>query len=301
MNDTGAGEAGGNDDWGWQSDWPAPAKLNLFLHIIGRRSDGYHLLQTVFRFVDHGDSLRFEPRTDGRIVLANPLPDVAPEADLIFRAATALQATTRSRQGATIHLTKRLPMGGGLGGGSSDAATTLIALNHLWRAELPRERLQKIGLTLGADVPIFVFGRTAFAEGIGEQFTCVEAKPSWYLVVKPPVSVPTEEIFRSKVLRRDSERIVPAAWHEGFGRNDMAPVASALYPAVAHCLKALGSFGDARMSGSGACCFVAFNTQPEANSAWTELQSQSSELSGFVARGLDHHPLWASLRTSSVD
>lgn len=287
--------------WDWTSDWPAPAKLNLFLHIVGRRDDGYHLLQTVFRFVDYGDSLRFEPRTDGRIVLANPLPGVAPETDLIYRAAVALQAATQSRQGATIHLTKRLPMGGGLGGGSSDAATTLIALNHLWRTGLPRQRLQTIGLTLGADVPIFIFGRTAFAEGIGEQFTCVEAKPSWYLVVKPPASVPTVEIFRSHALRRDADRIDPEAWCEDFGRNDMEPVASALYPAVAHCLEALSNFGDARMSGSGACCFVAFTTQAEANSAWAVLQSQLPESTAFVAQGLDRHPLWALLHVGSAD
>jgi 4-diphosphocytidyl-2-C-methyl-D-erythritol kinase len=280
------------DEWNWQSDWPAPAKLNLFLHVVGRRDDGYHLLQTVFRFIDYGDTLRFEPRSDSHIVLANPLPGVLPETDLTYRAAVALQSASNVSQGATIHLTKHLPMGGGLGGGSSDAATTLIALNHLWNTGLSRERLQQIGLTLGADVPVFVFGRTTFAEGIGEQFTGVDAQPSWYLVAKPPVSVPTVEIFKSPTLRRNTAKIEASGWLDGFGNNDMEPVASELYPAVADCLTILRSYGDARMSGSGACCFVSFASQSEAQSAAEALQILSPETSVTVARGLDRHPLW---------
>ena len=277
--------------WDWSDEWPAPAKLNLFLHIVGRRADGYHLLQTVFRFIDFGDSLRFEPRPDGKIVLATPLQNVAPEADLAYRAAIALQAASGCQQGATIHLTKRLPMGGGLGGGSSDAATTLLALNHLWRTGLSREDLQQIGLKLGADVPIFIYGHTAFAEGVGEKFTSVTPQPAWYLVVVPPVSVPTAEIFASSSLRRDTALIDPATWQDGFGSNDMEPVACTLYPAVARSLLALRAYGDARMSGSGACCFVACATEADATAALAGLRRETPGLEGFIAAGVDLHPL----------
>ena len=164
----------------WDRDWPAPAKINLFLHVIGRRADGYHLLQTVFRFIDRADSLRCEARGDGRIVLATPLPGVPPETDLVLRAAQALRAATGATAGVSLHLTKRLPMGGGLGGGSSDAATTLLALNQLWRTGLDSQALQRIGLGLGADVPIFIHGCNAFAEGVGERFTDVDLPPAWY-------------------------------------------------------------------------------------------------------------------------
>ncbi len=179
----------------WTRSWPAPAKLNLFLHVVGRRADGYHLLQTVFRFIDRVDRLRFEPRADGAIVLAMPLPGVPPESDLTVRAARLLQAATGCRQGATIHLEKNLPMGGGLGGGSSDAATVLLALNHLWQTGLARPALEKLGVTLGADVPVFVHGRNTFAEGIGEAFTDVELPAETYLVLHPAVGVPTAAIF----------------------------------------------------------------------------------------------------------
>ena len=195
----------------WNTEWPAPAKLNLFLHIVGRRADGYHLLQTVFRFIDYGDSLRFAPRSDGKIVLATPLEKLADADNLAVRAALALQsasgATRGATRGATIHLTKRLPLGGGLGGGSSDAATTLIALNQLWHTGLSKTQLQTLGLALGADVPIFINGRAAFAEGVGEKFTAVTLPQSWYLVIVPPVNVPTGEIFASPALRCDTAAI----------------------------------------------------------------------------------------------
>jgi 4-diphosphocytidyl-2-C-methyl-D-erythritol kinase len=274
----------------WNDIWPAPAKLNLFLHVIGRRADGYHLLQTVFRFIDCADFLRFEPRHDGKIILAQPLPGVTPETDLTVRAAIALQNASGIDTGATIHLDKRLPMGGGLGGGSSDAATTLIALNRLWGTGLDSPALQRIGLTLGADVPIFIHGHTAFAEGVGERFTDVVAPPDWYLVLVPPVAVPTPTIFRSADLRRDTASIAASDWRPGFGGNDLEVVACALYPEVAQHLEFLRRFGDARMSGSGACCFVAFPNQAAAEAAFA---TRPASMHGFVARGLDHHPLLA--------
>ena len=272
----------------WQNSWPAPAKINLFLHVVGRRNDGFHLLQTVFRFIDYCDWLRFEPRTDARIVLADPIPGVPPETDLTVRAAKALQIATGTTAGATIHLDKRLPMGGGLGGGSSDAATTLIALNRLWNSGLDSPALQRLGLALGADVPVFIHGRTTFAEGIGEQFTNVNAPAESYLVLIPPVAVPTPVIFRSDKLQRDTPAISPADWRAGFGHNDLEPVACSLYGEVAECLTWLRGFGDARMSGSGACCFVGFADRKDAESA---LAACPPNFRGFVAQGLDTHPL----------
>jgi 4-diphosphocytidyl-2-C-methyl-D-erythritol kinase len=272
----------------WDRDWPAPAKINLFLHVVGRRPDGYHLLQTVFRFLDFGDTLRCEPRSDGQIVLAHPLPGVAPEADLTVRAALALRAATGATAGSTLHLEKRLPMGGGLGGGSSDAATTLIALNRLWRTGLDSSQLQQIGLALGADVPIFIHGRTAFAEGVGERFADVVLPAAWYLVLVPDAAVPTPEIFRSAQLRRDTTAIAAGDWRPGFGHNDLEAVACALYPEVARHLGWLRHYGDARMSGSGACCFVEFDQELAAQAA---LAALPADMHGFVAAGLDRHPL----------
>ncbi len=274
--------------WNWHSVWPAPAKLNLFLHVVGRRADGYHLLQTVFRFVDHGDLLRFAPRADGAVLLATPLPGVPPESDLTVRAARLLQAETGCRDGVEIALEKRLPMGGGLGGGSSDAATVLLALNHLWRLGLPRERLQAIGLALGADVPIFVYGRNAFAEGVGEAFTPVALPPAWYVVLEPPVQVPTVEIFRSPALRRDSPPIAARDWHPGFGGNDLEAVAVDLYPAVAEHIGWLSAFGHVRMSGSGACVFAEFEDRQAAEAVLAQLPGG---MRGWAARGLPEHPL----------
>ncbi|MCP5268523.1 MAG: 4-(cytidine 5'-diphospho)-2-C-methyl-D-erythritol kinase [Zoogloeaceae bacterium] len=276
--------------WHWKSAWPAPAKLNLFLHVVGRRPDGYHLLQTLFRFVDHGDWLHFSPRADGDVVLATPLPGVAPESDLTVRAARLLQAETGCRQGVTISLEKRLPMGGGLGGGSSDAATVLLALNHLWQLGLSRERLQVLGLTLGADVPIFVYGRNAFAEGVGEDFTPLPLPPAWYLVLEPPVQVPTLDIFRSPDLCRETPEISPHSWTPGFGHNDLEKVAVELYPVVAEHLAWLAAFSPARMSGSGACVFAEFASREAAE---TVLKQLPQGMRGWVASGLSSHPLIA--------
>lgn len=272
----------------WARDWPAPAKINLFLHVTGRRNDGYHLLQTVFRFIDRCDSLRFSPRADGEIGVARPLPGVDPASDLTVRAARLLRDTVGGRQGVTIALDKRIPLGGGLGGGSSDAATTLLALNRLWNCGLSSPELQALGLRLGADVPVFIHGRTTFAEGVGERFTDLAAPPAWYLVTTPAVAVPTPEIFRAPDLRRDTPAIAAADWFPGFGGNDLEAVACRLYPEVGRHLAWLRSRSEARMSGSGACCFAAFADEAAARAAAAALPPT---IAGFVARGLDVHPL----------
>ncbi len=276
--------------WDWHSVYPAPAKLNLFLHVVGRRADGYHLLQTLFRLVDHGDSLRFSPRADGEIRLATPLAGVPPESDLTVRAARLLQAETGCRQGAEITVDKRLPLGGGLGGGSSDAATVLLALNHLWQLGLPCSRLQQLGLALGADVPVFVGARNAFAEGVGEALQPVDLPPAWYVVLEPPVAVPTAAIFGAPELKRDTAPIAAADWAPGVGGNDLQAVAVARFPAVAEHLRWLAAHGDARMSGSGACVFAEFAS---AQAAQAVLDALPATMVGWVAAGLPRHPLWA--------
>lgn len=281
-----------NPAWTWGSAYPAPAKLNLFLHVVGRRADGYHLLQTLFRFVDYGDTLHFAPREDGQVRLLNPLPGVPEESDLTVRAARLLQQAANCTRGADIRLEKRLPMGGGLGGGSSDAATVLLALNHLWQLGLSRERLQALGLTLGADVPVFIFGRTAFAEGVGEALQAVPAAPAWYLVLQPPVAVPTVDIFRAPELKRDTPAMAAADWRPGLGGNDLEPVACARFPEVARHLAWLQRFGRARMSGSGACVFAEFLDQAGAEAALAQLPP---DMRGWVAPGLDSHPLYGLL------
>lgn len=281
-----------NPAWTWGSAYPAPAKLNLFLHVVGRRADGYHLLQTLFRFVDYGDTLHFAPREDGQVRLLNPLPGVPEESDLTVRAARLLQQAANCTRGADIRLEKRLPMGGGLGGGSSDAATVLLALNHLWQLGLSRERLQALGLTLGADVPVFIFGRTAFAEGVGEALQAVPAAPAWYLVLQPPVAVPTVDIFRAPELKRDTPAMAATDWRPGLGGNDLEPVACARFPEVARHLAWLRRFGRARMSGSGACVFAEFPDQAGAEAALAQLPP---DMRGWVAPGLDSHPLYGLL------
>lgn len=270
--------------------FPAPAKLNLFLHVLGRRRDGYHLLQTAFRFIDYGDELSFAVRADGAIRHTNPLQGVPAEQDLSMRAARALQQETGCREGVDIGILKRLPMGGGLGGGSSDAATTLIALNRLWRTGLSRERLQRLALTLGADVPLFVFGRNAFAEGIGERLRVLRLPPAWYLVLVPELAVSTAEIFAAAELTRNTNAITIAAFSVGQGRNDLEPVVCRRYPQVARHLEWLHHYGDARMTGSGACVFCAFDNEEQARRVLSVLPA---EMRGFVARGLDRHPLWS--------
>lgn len=278
--------------WGWDSAWPAPAKLNLFLHVTGRRDDGYHLLQTVFRFVEHGDELRFAPRADDRIVRQSELAGVPPEADLVVRAARLLQDATGCRNGVSIRVDKRLPMGGGLGGGSSDAATVLLALNHLWQTGLSRADLQRLGLALGADVPVFIFGDNAWAEGIGEELQPVVLPTAFYVVLEPPVTVPTADIFRSPSLRRDTPPLPFAAWTSPpgilLGRNDLEPVATALHPVLRQHIDWLAEFAAARMTGSGACIFAEFASREAAEQVLARLPQG---MCGWVAAGLDRHPL----------
>jgi len=275
--------------WNWNSTWPAPAKLNLFLHVVGRRADGYHLLQTVFRFIDLADSLQFAPRDDSTIVLATPTPGVPPESDLTVRAARLLQEATGCRQGVTIRLAKTLPMGGGLGGGSSDAATVLLALNHLWQTGLPRCELEKLGLALGADVPVFVHGRNTFAEGVGEAFTDVDLPSEHYLVLHPAVNVLTAAIFGAPELKRDTPPIRPAEWRHGQGHNDLEAVACARFPAVAEHLDWLRQWApQALMTGSGACVFAGFPSRTDADTALARLPAS---MSGWIAEGLPEHPL----------
>ncbi len=269
--------------------WPAPAKLNLFLHVIGRRADGYHLLQTVFRFLDHGDTLHLATRRDGAIRLRTPLPGVPVERDLTWRAARLLKAHTGCRLGADIWLDKRLPLGGGLGGGSSDAASTLIALNRLWGLGLERESLQALGLQLGADVPVFIYGRSAFAEGVGERLTPVELAPASYVVLTPPVMVSTAEVFSSPALTRDTPAVKITTLPPGYGHNDLEPVVVANHPVVGTYLDWLRQHGDARMTGSGACVFAAY---PDRAAAEAVFGRRPAGWTGFVADGLGRHPLF---------
>ena len=278
--------------------YPAPAKLNLFLHVVGRRPDGYHLLQSVFRFLDYGDSLDIQVRQDGEIRLLSPLPGIAPEQDLCWRAARLLQAHCGCHRscllGADIRLIKRLPLGGGLGGGSSDAATVLLALNRLWRLDLPRSTLRELALRLGADVPVFVFGHSAFAEGIGEILTPWTPAPASYLVLIPPVQVSTPCIFADPGLTRNTPSVRIAGLLNGYGHNDLEPIACAQHPVVADYLVWLKAYGDARMTGSGACVFVAFSERALAVAALARIRGEhGDQVEGFVADGLDQHPLHA--------
>lgn len=268
--------------------YPAPAKLNLFLHVVGRRPDGYHLLQSVFRFIDHCDSLHFSLRADGKVVRSSQLTGVAPDNDLVVRAARLLQEHTGCKQGVTIAVEKHLPMGGGLGGGSSDAATTLLALNRLWQLDLPRAELQQLGLQLGADVPVFIFGESAFAEGVGEHLQPIHLPPAWYVVLIPPVSVPTAEIFAAPELTRNTTSIKIPLLLTAELHNDLQAVVCGKYPEVAEYLGWLSQQGTARMTGSGACVFAEFDSEDEASRV---LRRKPAEWRGFVARGLDRHPL----------
>jgi len=277
--------------------WPAPAKLNLFLHITGRREDGYHLLQTVFQFLDFGDSLSFQPTDHGLIRLLTPLPGVPAANDLTVRAARLLQRESECSQGVDIRIDKRLPMGGGLGGGSSDAATTLVALNHLWGTGLPVERLAELGLQLGADVPVFVRGQAAWAEGVGEILTPVTLPEPWFVVLVPPVHVATSEIFTAPELTRDCHGITIRDFLGGQGENVCQPLVVKRYPAVAEALDWLGNYAKAMMTGTGACVFAAFQTESRAREVF---EKRPEHWQGFVARGLNRSPLLSRLADAKV-
>lgn len=273
--------------------YPAPAKLNLMLRVVGRRADGYHLLQTVFCFVDYGDSLRFRVRRDGVIRRVNEIPGVPAESDLCVRAARLLQMHTGTKFGADIDLEKHLPMGGGLGGGSSDAATTLLALNALWKTTVPRIQLIEFAEKLGADVPVFVFGQNAFAEGIGERLQALTLPPAWYVVLCPAVMVSTPAVFAHPDLKRDGEKITIQGFFKalkaGGAANDLQAVVVKQHPEVARHLAWLAQQGAALMTGSGACVFAAFDTEAAARRVFAR---RPADMQGFVARGLERHPLY---------
>jgi 4-diphosphocytidyl-2-C-methyl-D-erythritol kinase len=289
---------------------PAPAKLNLFLHVTGRRPDGYHLLQSVFQLIDRSDTLDFDLRADGDIVRVNDVPGVPAEQDLIVRALRALQAEYQRRHGRLppgidVRIAKRLPMGGGLGGGSSDAATALMAANHLWQAGLTDAELMAIGLPLGADIPFFLFGETAFAEGVGEALQAVPGPDCWYVVIEPGVAVPTAAIFTAPDLTRSTKpvRISDFLAHHanskeliGFGRNDLQDVAARLFPPVAEALEWLGRHGAARMTGSGACVFGAFSEQE----AEQVLKQVPAQWKAWKARSLTKHPMKSLLQINEL-
>lgn len=271
--------------------WPAPAKINLFLHIVGKRADGYHNLQTVFQFVDYGDDLYFQINSHAKISRNYDL-GFSEELDLCLRAATLLKRYAASECGVEIGITKRLPIGGGLGGGSSDAATVLIALNVLWNIGLSRQKLAEIGLSLGADVPVFVMGRSAWAEGVGEQLTPLKLAETWFLVLNPQISVSTAQIFSNKHLTAAPEMKKIRALEKGidssFGENQLEAIVRAEYPQVNSLIEWLSEYGQPRMSGSGGSVFMPVSSQQQGLEIFAKRPSYSV---GFVARGLNNHPL----------
>ena len=277
--------------------YPAPGKLNLMLHVLGRREDGYHLLQTVFRLIDRHDRVGVRVRSDSELRRGEPHPDLAEAQDLTLGAARLLKdyAVTRIGPaarllGADIAVEKALPIGGGLGGGSSDAATVLLVLNRLWDLNLPRDELMRLGLGLGADVPLFLFGENALGEGLGERLTALSLPPAWYLVLVPQVAVSTKEIYSHPALTRDTKQLKIPPFFSGQGRNDLEPVVTASYPEVAAHLAWLKQHAaGARMTGSGACVFAEFTDRAKAQA----LQSQLPEtMQGFVTSSLERHPLY---------
>ena len=274
--------------------WPAPAKINLFLHVVGKRPDGYHELQTVFQFLDYGDDLYFDLREDGQICREYDL-GFSEEDDLCLRAAALLKPLAHSSCGVSIGLTKRLPMGGGLGGGSSNAATTLIALNDLWEIGLDRQKLAEIGLQLGADVPVFIMGQSAWAEGVGERLTPINLAENWYLVLNPQINVSTAQIFSHKHLTRAPQMKKIRALEKGidstFGENQLEPIVRAEYPEVNAIFEWLSLHGKPRMSGSGGSVFLPLENKQH---GLTLLQNKPSSTVGFIARGMNIHPLLLS-------
>ena len=273
---------------------PAPAKLNLMLHILGRRPDGYHELQTIFQFLDYGDELSFALREDGEVRLQTEIADVPHDSNLIVKAARALKEQSDCELGVDIWLKKVLPMGGGIGGGSSDAATTLLGLNHLWQLGWDEDRLAALGLKLGADVPVFVRGHAAFAEGVGEILTPVDPEEPWYVVLVPQVSVSTAEIFSDPLLTRDTPPIKVRPVPKGNSRNDCLPVVARRYSDVRNALNLLGKFTEAKLTGTGSCVFGAFPNKAEADKVSALL---TETLTGFVAKGSNASMLHRKLQT----
>jgi 4-diphosphocytidyl-2-C-methyl-D-erythritol kinase len=283
---------------GHPAPWPAPGKLNLFLHVVGRRADGYHELQTAFQFIDLWDSIRFFQRPPGVIERLGTLPGVAAEDDLTVRAArrlaqAAAETGAKLMQGVAIEVEKRLPLGGGVGGGSSDAATVLVALNQLWGTGFDPERLAALGLELGADVPVFVHTRSAWAEGVGERLVTVDFPEPVYLLLRPDVAISTAEVFKAPELTRDSPVITIAGFLQAGGRNDCEPVVRKRYPGVAGALDWLGRFGPARLTGTGSCVFA---PMPDVAQADAVLAGKPAEWQGWVTRGLNRSPLAARLQ-----
>jgi 4-diphosphocytidyl-2-C-methyl-D-erythritol kinase len=277
--------------------WPAPAKVNRFLHIVGRRADGYHLLQTVFQFLDCCDSLSFQVRSDGLILRRGQVSGVPEAGDLVVRAAHLLRRAAGLDTGATIHIHKRLPIGSGLGGGSSDAATTLVALNHYWGAGLSRQALAELGLQLGADVPVFIHGRAAWGEGVGEILTPIELDEPWFLVLVPSCGVATAKIFNDPKLTRNTQPITIPDFVEENAINDCEAVVFRRYPEVAAAAEWLSRHGRARLTGTGACVFAAF---PDQTSAERVLALMPPEWAGFIAQGTNVSPLQARLRRAEI-
>lgn len=268
--------------------WPAPAKINLFLHITGRRADGYHELQTVFEFLDYSDELSFSLRNDGDIKREGENPDIPEAQDLTVQAAKLLKAEGSIKQGISITNDKRIPAGGGLGGGSSDAATTLVALNELWQVNLSVDELAELGLKLGADVPVFVRGRSAWAEGVGEKLTPVTVPEDWFLVIHPGCLVATAGIFNAPDLTRNTPPITIRDFLAGAGHNDCEPVVFSAYPEVARASEWLSQWSEPRMTGTGSCLYAGFGNREEAIRVLNQLPS---EWQGFVARGKCRSPL----------
>jgi 4-diphosphocytidyl-2-C-methyl-D-erythritol kinase len=277
----------------WTKRWPAPAKLNLMLRIVGQRPDGYHLLQTVFQFIDLRDWITFHPVDDGRVSLQKTIPGVPESDDLTVRAAKLLKAETGCESGARIEVEKNLPMGGGLGGGSSDAATTLVVLNELWGLKLSMEKLMELGLALGADVPVFVYGYSSWAEGVGEKLEKISLQERWVVVIKPECHVNTKEIFAAKNLTRNSKSIKIADFIAGQHQNDCVEVVCQLYPAVKDALVHLSEFSEARLTGTGACVFAQFDSESAAVSAYRSLKDKWQV---YLSKGVNESPLISKLK-----
>lgn len=276
----------------WAEHWPAPAKINLMLRIVGRREDGYHLLQTVFQFVDLCDWLTFHPVDNGTVSLVKTIPGVTEADDLTVRAAKLLKAETGCALGVRIEVEKNLPMGGGLGGGSSDAATTLVVLNKLWGLQLPKEKLLTMGLSLGADVPVFIFGHSSWAEGVGEKLSKIIIPEQWLVILKPDCQVNTKEIFSANDLTRNSKSIKMPDFIEGAHQNDCLRTVCERYPIINEALQDLSEFSEARLTGTGSCVFAQFDSYESAGQAHQKLKTKWV---AYLAKGMNESPLFVKL------